>query len=74
MVVEFACSDRSHRNGSFADPLVIRARVGLCDYFELVNFQANGRTAPAATALIASPIKNGTTPFAIAQAIVLPVV
>ena len=56
------------------DPLVIRARVGLCDYFELVSFQANGRTAPAATALIASPIKNGTTPFAIAQAIVLPVV
>jgi hypothetical protein len=43
-------------------------------YFELVNFQANGRTAPAATALMASPIKNGTTPFAIAQAMVLPVV
>jgi Mn2+/Fe2+ NRAMP family transporter len=59
---------------ALADPLVIRARVGLCDYFELVSFQANGRTAPAATALIASPIKNGTTPFAIAQAIVLPVV
>jgi hypothetical protein len=43
-------------------------------YFDLVNFQANGRTAPAATALIASPIKNGTTPFAIAQTMVFPVV
>jgi len=73
MVVKSAGKYRSHWDGSVAGTLVICASLRLEHYLDLVNFQANGSTAPAASAFIASPIRNGTTPFAIAQAIVLAV-